>query len=106
MLGPHGLNWAEHVEKPTLEAIRTILEKAGEDPSKGVTQLENCRALYGVDVMLQHNANDSVQPIILEFNFGPDCSRVASINSSFYQEILDLAYTSPDPSSLDYAVKL
>ena len=94
------------MEKPTLAAIKLLLEKASEDTAKGITQLDNCRALYGVDIMLQHNPNDSVQPIILEFNFGPDCSRVASINTNFYQEVLDLAYQSRDPASLDYAIKL
>ena len=56
--------------------------------------------------MLQHNPNDSVQPIIMEFNFGPDCSRVASINEDFYQEVLDLTYKSSDPENLAYAVRL
>ena len=106
LLGPHGLTWEAHVEKPTLLAIKTILEKASESSQKGICHQNNCRALYGVDVMLQHNPNDSVQPIIMEFNFGPDCSRVASINEDFYQEVLDLTYKSSDPESLSYAIRL
>ena len=89
----HKINWEEQVQKPSLRAIRCILEAvAVKSPPEGIAQNGHSRAMYGVDIMLEQTDNGEICPKILEFNFNSDCSRVSELCPEFYEEILAATY--------------
>ena len=54
-----------------------------ESQEGGTDSSRRCRAMYGVDVMI----DEDYQPKILEVTFAPDCGRACKFNPQFFNEV-------------------
>jgi Tubulin-tyrosine ligase family len=55
------------------------------------------RAMYGVDVIL----TDTLQPMILEVQYGPDCAMAVKFNENFWDDILSSLYLGDTSSTIE-----
>jgi tubulin--tyrosine ligase-like protein 12 len=57
-------------------------------PPLGMGRSSNCRAMYGVDVILEWDNDGNANPVVLEVNFSPDTMRPCKSNKHFWNQVL------------------
>lgn len=77
--------------------IRQIFEGASQQlPPKGIAPNYQSRAMYAVDLMLDWRKNEtggkSIQPMLCEVNFMPDCNRACKYQPNFFNEIFNALF--------------
>jgi len=104
------MSWAE-VRDETYKVIKKLLEEVvREDVPKGLGHYGRSRAHYGLDIIYEVK-NDKVQPIILECNFNPDCTRIVKkaegkySYENYYNHMFDTLFID-DSLHKDYVEKL
>ncbi|OAD56863.1 Tubulin--tyrosine ligase-like protein 12 [Eufriesea mexicana] len=80
-------SWREHIEPKILHVFREIFEAAMmEKPPKGIAESPRSRAIYAIDLILEWKKG-TMQPVLLEINFSPDCKRACEYYPNFYNDI-------------------
>lgn len=80
-------SWREHVEPKILHMFREIFEAAiAEKPPRGIAESSISRAVYAIDLILEWK-QETIQPMLLEVNFSPDCKRACEYYPNFYNDI-------------------
>merc|ERR1711976_770743 len=104
------MSWAE-VRDETYKVIKKLFEEAvREDVPKGLGHYGRSRAHYGLDIIYEVK-NDKVQPVILECNFNPDCTRIVKkaegkySYENYYNHMFDTLFID-DSLHKDYVEKL
>ena len=78
--------------------IRQVFEGASkEKPPKGICDHYQSRAMYAVDLMLdwrhdQHTNAKTIEPMICEVNFMPDCTRACKFHPSFFNDVFSTLF--------------
>lgn len=76
--------------------IRQVFEGASkENPPKGIGHNYQSRAMYAIDLMLdwrEENQEKTIEPMICEINFMPDCSRACKYHPSFYNDVFNTLF--------------
>ncbi|XP_055342847.1 tubulin--tyrosine ligase-like protein 12 [Paramacrobiotus metropolitanus] len=84
------------VEKDLYGVVREVFKAAASrDPPEGFGHSVQSRAVYGLDFMLawkEDNGRKSVQPMLLEINYSPDCKRACDYYPGFYNEIFSYMF--------------
>ena len=89
-------SWIEQVEPRILHMLRQVFVAAVvENPPKGIAECPQSRAVYAVDLMLEWKEG-TMQPVLLEFNFSPDCKRACEYYPSFYNDIFKCLFLDDD----------
>ncbi|XP_029046721.1 tubulin--tyrosine ligase-like protein 12 [Osmia bicornis bicornis] len=89
-------SWIEQVEPKILHMLRQVFVAAVvENPPKGIAECPQSRAVYAVDLMLEWKEG-TMQPVLLEFNFSPDCKRACEYYPSFYNDIFKCLFLDDD----------
>ena len=88
--------WSD-VERTIFKMIRQVFEGASmEKPPKGVAHNIQSRAMYAVDLMLdwrqESGMRKTIEPMICEVNFMPDCTRACKYHPNFYNDILNTLF--------------
>ncbi|XP_075255130.1 tubulin--tyrosine ligase-like protein 12 isoform X2 [Convolutriloba macropyga] len=83
-----GLNWNQ-VVSDSHRALREMFQLCS---SKGLCQLPNSRAIYGVDFMVKYTDDNKLQPVILEVNFVADTEYFIKYNPDFYNAAFELLF--------------
>ena len=63
-----------------------------EKPPKGLSDNYQSRAMYAVDLMLDwrvENNIKTIEPMICEINFMPDCTRACVYHPNFFNDIFN-----------------
>ncbi|KAG0340073.1 Tubulin--tyrosine ligase-like protein 12 [Podila humilis] len=95
--------WSE-IQADINEAIKSIFAAAVTKPQpEGMGPTDNLHpyeafSVYGIDVMLK----DECQPVVVEVNFSPDCTRACKYDPDFLNNILTVV--DPRAGSLDKAL--
>lgn len=91
-----GEKWHDGVEKKIFTMIRQVFEGAsGEKPPKGIAHNIQSRAMYAVDLMLdwrEENGKRTIEPMICEVNFMPDCSRACRYHPDFFNDVFNTLF--------------
>jgi hypothetical protein len=97
--------WSE-IQADINEAIKSIFAAAVVKPrpeglgaADDKTKPYEAFSIYGIDVMLK----DDCQPVVVEVNFSPDCTRACKYDPDFLNNILTVV--DPRAGSLDLAVQ-
>lgn len=77
----------EKIQEITVDSIKQLFESAANEPPVCMGYYSRSGAQYALDVVYEKNEDGSVQPIILEANFSPDCSR--AVGDGNYQDYFD-----------------
>jgi tubulin--tyrosine ligase-like protein 12 len=76
--------------------IREVFEGATkEKPPKGIANNYQSRAMYAVDLLLDWREEDSqktIEPMICEVNFMPDCTRACKFHPYFFNDIFSTLF--------------
>ena len=78
--------------------IRQVFEGASkEQPPKGISHNYQSRAMYAVDLMLDwqtsgDNKTKTIEPMICEINFMPDCTRACKYHPNFFNDIFSTLF--------------
>lgn len=80
--------------------IRQVFEGATmKQPPKGLYNYPNSRAMYAIDLMLdwrdtmQNNEKSkTIEPMICEINFIPDCTRACKYHPSFFNDVFNTLF--------------
>ena len=72
--------------------IRQIFEGASkENAPKGIAHNPQSRAMYAVDLMLDWQLDEygtkTIEPMVCEVNFMPDCNRACKYHPSFFNDV-------------------
>ena len=81
----HNLDWAT-IQPRVYQAFKELFLLAGQ--AQPEIQHDQCRALYGLDVMLDEEA----KPSVLEVNFCPDCTRATKQFPSFANDVFSCLF--------------
>lgn len=82
----------EKVEQSIMEALKDVFSSASRlPPPKGLAPSTQSRALYAADFILAWDG-DKIQPLLLEINFGPDCTRACQYYPDFYDDIFNILF--------------
>ena len=77
--------WAT-VRDDTYKVIKELFVEACENGApKSLEHYSRSRAHYGIDVIYEEKEGGGVQPVILECNFNPDCTRIMSEGVNKYR---------------------
>jgi tubulin--tyrosine ligase-like protein 12 len=84
--------------------IRQVFEGASaEKPPKGIANNPQSRAMYAVDLMLDWqqdtNGAKTIEPMICEVNFMPDCKRACKYHPSFFNDVFNTLFLDETQSS-------
>jgi len=83
------LNW-ETVQKGLFQVMKSVIVSgAQQPPPKGLGRSANQRSVYGFDMMI----NDKFEPVLIECNFSPDCTRACNYDTDFYNKIFSVLFT-------------
>jgi len=88
------LKWSD-IQHKINEIIRNSFAAGMMLPNAGFIQSENYFGLYGVDIIL----NESLQPILLEINYCPNCNRLVNYNPYFWNEVFALLFLHQAPEN-------
>lgn len=85
------------IEHDICEMLRDVLVAATQKPTPcGIGKNAQSRALYAADIMLEwegdQDAEDRVQPKLLEVNWIPDCKRACDYYPEFFNDIFKLLF--------------
>ncbi|KAF9918253.1 hypothetical protein BX616_009780 [Lobosporangium transversale] len=103
----HDKKWAD-IQADINESIKAIFAAAvvksqpqglGAQDAKAKTQPYEAFSVYGIDVMLK----DNCQPVIVEVNFSPDCTRACKYDPEFLNNILTVV--DPRAGDINKALK-
>lgn len=89
--------WAE-IESKIYTTLKSAFECAiSKPPPLGIGHNLQSRAIYGIDIMLKwHNDRRtglrSVQPVLLEVNWAPDCERACLYYKNFFNDIFSTLF--------------
>lgn len=77
--------------------IRQVFEGASKElPPKGIAHNPQSRAMYAVDLMLDwkkdSNGAQTIEPMICEVNFMPDCNRACKYHPSFFNDVFNTLF--------------
>lgn len=76
--------------------IRGVFEGASkEEPPKGIAPNYQSRAMYAIDLILDWQGegnNQTIEPMICEMNFMPDCTRACKYHPSFFNDVFDTLF--------------
>ncbi|CAI2339559.1 unnamed protein product [Caenorhabditis sp. 36 PRJEB53466] len=86
------IKWTD-VQKDINATIRKAFDAAAQEQAPcGVAPNVQSRAMYGVDIMLQHGENDVIKPTLLEVNFMPDTTRACQYYPDFADTVFDTLF--------------
>lgn len=100
----HGVKWVD-IQKKINEVFKKIFIAASSaDPPNGLANNIQCRAMYGIDLMI----NEKFEPEILEVNFNPDCTRACNYDPQFFDNVFSVLFLKEEEKSpwLDAVTKL
>jgi tubulin--tyrosine ligase-like protein 12 len=84
------------VEQKIFKMIRQVFEGASmAKPPKGIAHNIQSRSMYAVDLMLDWRKNGStktIDPMICEVNFMPDCTRACKYHPNFFNDIFNTLF--------------
>jgi tubulin--tyrosine ligase-like protein 12 len=88
--------WSQ-LEAKIFKMIRQVFEGASkEKPPKGMPHNVQSRAMYAVDLMLDWQTDENnvktIEPMICEINYQPDCTRACTYHPSFYNDIFNTLF--------------
>ena len=88
--------WSE-VETKIFKMIRQVFDGASkEKPQKGISHNIQSRAMYAVDLMLDWQQDQTgaktIEPMICEVNFMPDCTRACKYHPSFFNDVFNTLF--------------
>jgi len=66
-----------------------------EKPPKGICDNYQSRAMYAIDLMLdwrKENNVKTIEPMICEINFMPDCKRACQYHPSFFNDVFNVLF--------------
>lgn len=76
--------------------IRGVFEGASKElPPKGIAHSPQSRAMYAVDLMLdwqEESGKKTIEPMICEMNFMPDCTRACKYHPSFFNDVFNTLF--------------
>ena len=77
--------------------IRQVFEGASmKEPPMGFSNNPQSRAMYAVDLMLDwrtsENGEKTIEPMICEVNFMPDCTRACKYHPSFFNDVFNTLF--------------
>lgn len=76
--------------------IRGVFEGASKElPPKGIAHCPQSRAMYAVDLMLDWQEEDgkkTIEPMICEMNFMPDCTRACKYHPNFFNDVFNTLF--------------
>jgi tubulin--tyrosine ligase-like protein 12 len=89
--------WSGQLEQKIFKMIRQVFEGAcKEKPPKGIAHNVQSRAMYAVDLMLDwredEKSSKSIEPMICEINFMPDCTRACTYHPSFFNDVFSTLF--------------
>lgn len=91
-----GFRWADIQEKIFLMIRQVFMGATKENPPKGMYDNYQSRAMYAVDLMLdwreEANGKKSIEPMICEVNFMPDCTRACKYHPNFFNDVFDTLF--------------
>ena len=73
-----------------------------EKPPKGLCDNYQSRAMYAIDLMLDWREEDNIktiEPIICEINFMPDCKRACLYHPTFFNDIFNALFLNESDNS-------
>ncbi|CAK9813412.1 Tubulin--tyrosine ligase-like protein 12 [Anthophora quadrimaculata] len=80
-------SWKDQIEPKILHMFKEVFEAAvAMEAPKGIDKNPQSRAMYAIDLMLEWR-KDTVEPVLLEVNFSPDCKRACEYYPNFYNDI-------------------
>ncbi|XP_061193529.1 tubulin--tyrosine ligase-like protein 12 [Saccostrea echinata] len=88
--------WAD-VEEDIFQMFREVFQTATALPSpQGITPCPQSRAMYAIDLLLEWRKNSkgerTIQPVICEVNFCPDCDRACKYHPNFVNDIFSTLF--------------
>lgn len=89
----HNVDWHEIIERKIHAMMRDIFVSAvKEEPPLGIGHNRQSRALYAMDLMLEKDDSNEIEPKVLEINWMPDCKRACEYYPQFYNDIFKLLF--------------
>ena len=89
-------SWKGYVEPKIFHIFKEVFEAAvQEKPPKGIAESPQSRAVYAVDLILEWKER-TMQPVLLEINFAPDCKRACEYYPNFYNDIFKCLFLDID----------
>ena len=87
LINKYGENWSM-IEKSIFQMFRELFSCAiNEEPPMGIGSCLSSRAIYAVDVMLEMNDKNDIQPKLLKINSTFDCYW-----ENFYNQVFNLLF--------------
>lgn len=88
--------WAE-VEEDIFQMFREMFQAATALPSpQGISNCPQARAMYAIDLLLEWRKNSkgerTIQPVICEVNFCPDCDRACKYHPNFVNDVFSTLF--------------
>lgn len=87
---PHA-TWQEAVQPKIHQLILQVFQ-AAKATKNGIRHLPNCRAIYGLDLMVDADG----QPLLLEVNYNPDTTKICKWSPSFWNDALAVLFLDED----------
>ncbi|GFY37784.1 tubulin--tyrosine ligase-like protein 12, partial [Trichonephila inaurata madagascariensis] len=87
--------WSD-VENSIYKMIKDIfITSALSEPPSGIGSYPGSRAMYGLDIMLEWDRSHdepTINPVILEVNWMPDCKRACDYYPEFYDDVFSVLF--------------
>lgn len=86
------------IQQKIFKMIRQVFEGASnEKHPKGIPNNPQSRAMYAVDLMLDwrqdaNNNSKTIEPVICEMNFMPDCTRACKYHPNFFNDVFNTLF--------------
>jgi tubulin--tyrosine ligase-like protein 12 len=78
-----------------------------EKPPKGLCDNYQSRAMYAIDLMLdwrEENNARTIEPMICEINYMPDCKRACQYHPNFFNDVFNVLFLNESDNSNVYVV--
>jgi tubulin--tyrosine ligase-like protein 12 len=106
-------NWTSEVEPKIFKLIRQIFEGASKyPPPKGIFANPQSRAMYAIDLMLDWRSTAAskdqmtIEPMLCEINFMPDCTRACQMYPNFYNTIFETLFNEKNEDASDFVTMI
>ncbi|GFS89378.1 tubulin--tyrosine ligase-like protein 12 [Nephila pilipes] len=87
--------WSD-IESSIYKMIKDIfIASALREPPAGIGSYPGSRAMYGLDIMLEWDRNHdepTINPVILEVNWMPDCKRACDYYPEFFDDVFSVLF--------------